>query len=188
MTSSLRLPSSPSSTSASPLVQAVQNNHVPPDFAPSGIAALPAVPTRESLLETMAETDAAIQELNVLPPFRPTGDEETPADWQEKLLQLYFRNATFSREDDGLRNLNGGIDWFTSVKQQATENGQIAVVPPIPPQNSFHNKVLTYCRHQRRSTFPRTRRSIQCFPHETLKPQPWHSSTPSIQLSSSPPK
>jgi hypothetical protein len=76
MTSRLSLPSDPSteptSSSSSSLVHSVQNNHVPPDSLPASLAALPAVPTHQSLLETLAETDIAIHTLNVsspLPPF-----------------------------------------------------------------------------------------------------------------------
>ena len=50
---------------------------------------------------------------------------------------MYFRNATFSREVDGLRNLNSAIDWFGSVRQQAMETGKTAIV------DLLHLNVLT---------------------------------------------
>jgi hypothetical protein len=75
MTSSFSLPSDSStehtSSSSSSLVHSVQNNHVPPDSLPASLAALPAVPTRQSLLETLAETDIAINSLNVRCPKPP---------------------------------------------------------------------------------------------------------------------
>ncbi len=49
-------------------------------------------------------------------------------DKQERLAQVYYRNATFSRESDGLRNLNGGVDWFAAIREQALEMGHIAIV------------------------------------------------------------
>lgn len=46
-------------------------------------------------------------------------------------MEYYFRNATFSRETEGLQNLNAGVEWFKTTHSTATINGQNAVVRPL---------------------------------------------------------
>ena len=41
---------------------------------------------------------------------------------------MYFGNGTFSREVNGLRNLNSAVDWFIAVREQSIVAGQTAIV------------------------------------------------------------
>jgi len=41
---------------------------------------------------------------------------------------VFYSNAAFTRENEGLLNLNGGVDWFVDVKNQALLNGTTAIV------------------------------------------------------------
>lgn len=58
-------PSSFASYSSSPLVQSICNNYIPPDTAPDDIASYTPLPDRQALLETLAETDVAIRQIEV---------------------------------------------------------------------------------------------------------------------------
>jgi hypothetical protein len=120
--------SPPSSSFALPfsLVESVLNNHIPPENLPPSIASETPLPNREALLTALTQTDTAINAVEV---FHVMCNQ---ADLQDQIAQFYFRNGTFAREMDGLRNLNDGVDWFTEVRGQALQNGKEAIVIFIP--------------------------------------------------------
>jgi hypothetical protein len=127
---------SPSPTSSSfalpfSLVESVLNNHIPPDNLPPSIASKNPLPNREALLTALTQTDTAINAVEVV------HITDNQADLQDQIAQFYFRNGTFTRELDGLRNLNDGVDWFTEVRGQALQNGKEAIVISIPEATAY---------------------------------------------------
>jgi hypothetical protein len=108
---------------SSALALSVSNNHVPPDSIPPDAGSYPLLTTRQSLLEELSETESAIRQLEV-----STLEMYSVSYSQERLVHVYFHNALFARENEGLQNLNEGVDWFTTVRQQATQNEQALIV------------------------------------------------------------
>jgi hypothetical protein len=102
-------------------VESVLNNHIPTDDLPPSAASQNPLPNREALLTALTQTDTAINAVEV-------PHSKFLSDFQGQIAQFYFRNGTFAREADGLRNLNDGVDWFTEVREQALQHGREANV------------------------------------------------------------
>ena len=108
-------------SASSYLAESILNNHVPPDLAPEDIASFSPVADRQSIVNALADTEGAIRKIEV-------SLSNVPADCKEKLADAYYQNGTFSREVDGMGNLMTGVDWFQSVKNQALNYGERAIV------------------------------------------------------------